>query len=153
MTDSCYNYFEFLVARNLSYGSYGYNSYRPVLAGLQCTGREGSFSNCTPINGEALDSCGINQTAAVACEPIIRKYSFSFSSSLFPLSLCTVSPIIATSYIIIAFFTSLVFIVFFSIIQLISIQQSMVLLHLVLILISLLPARLIMNTYPLKTLK
>ena len=91
------------MARNLSYGSYGYNSYPPVLAGLQCTGREGSFSNCTPINGEALASCGINQTAAVACEPIIRKYSFSFSSSLFPLSLCTVSPIIATSYIIIAF--------------------------------------------------
>ena len=115
MTDSCnnYMYFEFIVAVNLTTGLYGYNSYPPVLAGLQCTGREGSFSNCTPINGEALASCGINQTAAVACEPIIRKHSFSFSSSLFPLSLCTVSPIIATSYIVIAFFTSLIFIVFF----------------------------------------
>ena len=63
---------------NLTAGRYGYNSYPPVLAGLQCTGREGSFSNCTPINGEALRSCGINETAAVACEPIIRKHSFSF---------------------------------------------------------------------------
>ena len=88
MIDSCYNYFEFLVAMNLTAGRYGYNSYPPVLAGLQCTGREGSFSNCTPINGEALASCGINQTAAVACEPIIRKYSFSFpllSLPTFPL--------------------------------------------------------------------
>ena len=38
MIDSCYNYFEFLVAMNLTAGRYGYNSYPHVLAGLQCTG-------------------------------------------------------------------------------------------------------------------
>ena len=60
---------------NLTAGRYGYNSYPHVLAGLQCTGREGSFSNCSPINGEALRSCGINQTA-------IKLISLSLSLSL-----------------------------------------------------------------------
>ncbi|XP_019854703.1 PREDICTED: uncharacterized protein LOC109583711, partial [Amphimedon queenslandica] len=59
------------LARNLSAGSYGYNNLPPVLAGLQCTGREGSFSNCTPINGDLLSSCNYTQAAAVACEPVI----------------------------------------------------------------------------------
>lgn len=61
------------MARNLSAGSYGYNNLPPVLAGLQCTGREGSFSNCTPINGDLLSSCNYTEAAAVACEPVIRK--------------------------------------------------------------------------------
>lgn len=59
------------MAVNLTAGSYGNNSLPPVLAGLRCTGREGSFSNCTPINGNLLQSC--SAVAAVACEPVIGK--------------------------------------------------------------------------------
>jgi hypothetical protein len=57
-------------AVNVSAGMYGGNGFPPVLAGLRCaTGREGSFSNCTPINGDLLSSCNIS--AAVYCEPLI----------------------------------------------------------------------------------
>ena len=61
------------MAQNLTAGLYGGNSYPPVLAGLQCNGAEGSFSNCTPINGDLLNSCTSQQAAAVACEPVIGK--------------------------------------------------------------------------------
>ena len=65
-------HFQFLVAVNLSAGSYGSNDLPPVLAGLQCmTGLEGSFSNCTPINGALLMNCNSTLAAAVSCEPVI----------------------------------------------------------------------------------
>ena len=69
------------MAQNLTAGLYGGNSYPPVLAGLQCNGAEGSFSNCTPINGDLLNSCPSEQTAAVACEPVIGKCSICLSVS------------------------------------------------------------------------
>ena len=45
------------MAQNLTAGLYGGNFYPPVLAGLQCNGAEGSFSDCTTINGDLLNSC------------------------------------------------------------------------------------------------
>ena len=66
-----YLFIPFIVAQNLTAGLFGGNSYPPVLAGLQCNGAEGSFSNCTPINGDLLNSCTSQQAAAVACEPVI----------------------------------------------------------------------------------
>lgn len=57
------------MAVNLTAGLYGNGTLPPILAGLQCgTGREGSFSNCSLINGEV---CTPSLAAAVSCEPLI----------------------------------------------------------------------------------